>query len=97
MRWTCAAAVASIALAIAATAQDDGAEARARGAALWATGECASCHGGGEARPLAGLSRRYDVARLSELLRVPPPGMAQFDFDDAERRDLAVYLLAVFP
>ena len=97
MRWTCAAAVESIALALAAAAQDDGEAALARGAELWAAGECAGCHGGGEARPLADLSSRDHVARLAELLRVPPPGMAQFDFDDAERRDLAVYLLAVFP
>lgn len=99
MRWTgaTAAAAASIALAIAAVAEQDGAEALARGAALWAVGECARCHEGGEARPLEGLSRRYDVARLSELLQTPPPGMVQFDFDDAERRDLVAYLLAAFP
>jgi mono/diheme cytochrome c family protein len=97
MRWTCTAAVATIALAIAAAAEQDDAAALARGAALWASGECASCHEGGEARPLEGLSRRYDVARLTELLKSPPPGMERFDFDDAERADLAAYLLAAFP
>ena len=91
------AAAASLALLIAATAAGEGTGAIARGAALWASGECARCHQGGEARPLERLSERYDAETLAELLRVPPPGMLPLDFDDAERRDLAAYLLAAFP
>ena len=75
------------------------AEAVARGRALWARHACAACHdpqaavAGMVTRPLAGLSRRYDPAGLAAYLRAPQPPMPAFDLADAERGDLAAYLL----
>jgi mono/diheme cytochrome c family protein len=85
-------------------AEPDGADAAAvtamqeRGAALWQTHNCASCHVEGQAaaaayKPLVTLGTRYTVDTLANFLRTPQPPMPVFPLDDQQRRDLAVYLL----
>ena len=71
----------------------------ARGAALFAQYECASCHGAQAATPrlLLHLGARYTIERLAALLAAPPPPMPNFNLDDEARRDLAVHLLATHP
>ena len=69
-----------------------------RGAALWQTHNCASCHVEGQAaaaayKPLVTLGTRYTVDTLANFLRTPQPPMPVFPLDDQQRRDLAVYLL----
>ena len=46
------------------------------------------------AKPLGALRDRYDVAGLVEFLAAPTPPMPAFPLSDAERRDLAIHLLA---
>jgi glucose/arabinose dehydrogenase len=78
-------------------------EVRARGQALWDRYACATCHEpkagtpGMVARPLAGLSKRYDATTLAAYLRTPQPPMPAFDLSDAERADLALFLLSQHP
>jgi mono/diheme cytochrome c family protein len=78
-------------------------EAIARGHALWNANGCAKCHDpkakttGMVTKPLAGLSKRYDAGSLSEYLRTPKPPMPVFDLTDAQRADLAAFLLAEHP
>jgi glucose/arabinose dehydrogenase/cytochrome c553 len=78
----------------------DAASARLRGLALWEANGCARCHDPTRAQagvvpvPLAGLAARYDVEGLRAFLAAPTPPMPAFPLDDAERRDLAVFLLA---
>jgi glucose/arabinose dehydrogenase len=79
----------------------DLAAARARGEALWNAHPCASCHLHGVApaevvRPLSALRSKYTIDSLAAFLQTPPPPMPSFSFSDAERRDLAIYLLATF-
>jgi len=75
----------------------------ARGRALWDRHACAACHEpeaaqeGMVTRPLAGLARRYDAATLASYLRTPQPPMPAYDLSDAERADLAVFLLSRHP
>ena len=78
------------------------AAAAARGAALWEAHPCATCHVQAQAaanayRPLQQLGARYDVDALATYLTAPQPPMPTYAFDDAQRRDLAVYLLRAFP
>ncbi len=74
--------------------------ARARGQALYDRFACAGCHDpsvaapGMRAPPLAHLGQRYTLASLAEFLAAPPPPMPAFPLSAAERRDLAIYLLA---
>ena len=74
--------------------------ARLRGFALWEANGCARCHDPTRAQPgvvpvpLQGLAKRYDVEALRAFLAAPTPPMPAFALDDAERRDLAVFLLA---
>jgi glucose/arabinose dehydrogenase len=76
---------------------------RTRGQALWDRYACAACHDpkaagpGMVAKPLAGLTRRYDAAKLAAYLRTPQPPMPAFDLTDAERADLALFLLSQHP
>lgn len=68
-----------------------------RGARLWRDHECAKCHGPGtdtNVRPLNDLARKYDIDGLARYLMVPQPPMPVFPLSEAERRDLAVHLLA---
>ncbi|HSD66724.1 MAG TPA: PQQ-dependent sugar dehydrogenase [Vicinamibacteria bacterium] len=75
----------------------------ARGQVLWNGYGCAACHDAKAAapgmvtKPLAGLAKRYDAAALREYLRTPQPPMPVFDLSDAERADLALFLLAQHP
>jgi glucose/arabinose dehydrogenase len=75
-------------------------EAAARGAALYERHACFRCHeaeraeAGVVVRPLAGLRERYDVPGLMALLAAPTPPMPMVPLSDAERRALAVHLLA---
>jgi cytochrome c553 len=78
-------------------------EVEARGQALWERYACAACHDAKAAapgmvtKPLAGLAKRYDPATLAAYLRTPQPPMPAFDLSDAERADLARFLLARHP
>jgi glucose/arabinose dehydrogenase len=78
-------------------------ETLARGRALWDRLSCASCHdprrapAGMVTRPLAGLARRHDAASLANYLQTPQPPMPAFDLSDAERADLARFLLSEHP
>lgn len=78
-------------------------EVRARGQALWERNACATCHEskratkGVVAKPLAGLTKRYDARTLAAYLRTPQPPMPVFDLTDAERADLALFLLSRHP
>jgi glucose/arabinose dehydrogenase len=71
-----------------------------RGRALYEASRCASCHDPQRAakgvvpRVLVGLDRRYTLARLQGYLATPNPPMPAYPFSEAERRDLAIYLLA---
>jgi mono/diheme cytochrome c family protein len=75
----------------------------ARGRTLWDRYGCAACHDpkaaapGMVTKPLAGLAKKYDPATLAEYLRTPKPPMPAFDLSDAERADLALFLLAQHP
>jgi mono/diheme cytochrome c family protein len=75
-----------------------------RGQALWNENRCEMCHDPiligknpvKTAKILARLGARYDVAKMVTYLRVPQPPMPLFELTDAERRDLAVYVLNRF-
>ncbi|HSD27245.1 MAG TPA: PQQ-dependent sugar dehydrogenase [Vicinamibacteria bacterium] len=75
----------------------------ARGRALWDSNGCAACHDpkakapGMVTKPLAGLSKRYDAASLAAYLKTPQPPMPAYDLKDAQRADLAAFLLAQHP
>jgi mono/diheme cytochrome c family protein len=78
------------------------AAARARGERLWNDNSCISCHTtaqvpGQTYRPLTALRDKYTIDSLTALLRTPPPPMPPPPLNDEQRRDLAVYLLAVHP
>ena len=76
---------------------------KTRGQALWARHACAACHDAKSAKagmvvkPLAGLGKRYDAPTLAQYLRTPQPPMPAFDLSDAERADLALFLLSEHP
>ncbi len=78
---------------------EERARARTAGHALWEQHECYACHDaeraepGVVAKPLERLASRFDVDGLAAALQTPTPPMPVFSLDDAERRDLAVYLL----
>ncbi len=85
------------------TAERLSAAALARGERVYRDHPCASCHeprragSGVVARPLTNLSRRYSLESLAVYLRTPNPPMPAFPLTDAERSDLAAYLLARHP
>jgi cytochrome c553 len=78
-------------------------EVKARGQALWNRNACATCHErktpvpGMVVKPLAGLAKRYNATTLAAYLRTPQPPMPVFDLTDAERADLALFLLSQHP
>jgi len=78
-------------------------EVQERGQALWDRHACAACHDpkaatrGMVTKPLAGLARRYDARTLAAYLRTPQPPMPAFDLSEAERADLAQFLLSQHP
>jgi len=78
-------------------------EVRVRGQALWGRHACAACHDAKAAtpgmvtKPIAGLAKRYDTQTLAAYLRTPQPPMPAFDLSEAERTDLALFLLSEHP
>jgi glucose/arabinose dehydrogenase len=70
-----------------------------RGRALFETHDCGQCHDPARRTPgvvpvvLSGLAARYDVERIESFLATPTPPMPPVP-DAAERRALAVFLLA---
>jgi glucose/arabinose dehydrogenase len=73
--------------------------ASARAAALWSASGCGNCHikelaDAAAYHSLEQLSARYTVDSLAAFLKSPQPPMPIFPFNDAQRRDLAIYLLA---
>jgi hypothetical protein len=74
----------------------------AEGASLWQEHACARCHDAARAEPgvvsvpLSALATRYDAAGLSDFLAAPTPPMPLFPLDEAERRDLAAFLLEAY-
>ncbi|HEY0301871.1 MAG TPA: PQQ-dependent sugar dehydrogenase, partial [Rhizomicrobium sp.] len=74
------------------------ADASGRGVTLWNANGCAACHVAGQAagaayKPLAQLGARYSIDSLVTFLKSPQPPMPVYPFSDAQRRDLAIYLL----
>lgn len=71
----------------------------ARGRALWGDLGCAACHvAGAQAKgetykPLTGVAGKYTIESLATFLSAPQPPMPLFPMDDAQRRDVAVYVL----
>jgi len=70
-----------------------------RGEALYAALACAGCHApagapGSVAVPLDALAARYDEPTLAAFLAAPTPPMPAVDRPEAERLDLAAYLLS---
>lgn len=66
------------------------------GQLLYQQHPCAECHDSASqqtAIPLKGLSTRYDLASLQQLLQTPTPPMPSFSLSSDQRRQLATYLL----
>jgi len=84
---------------LAALSKQDRVTQSARGRALYEAHACFRCHDGRRADPgtvpvlLAGLGAKYDLDALVAYLAAPQPPMPLFPLDDAERRELAVFLL----
>jgi glucose/arabinose dehydrogenase len=75
----------------------------ALGRGLYGSLGCAGCHEVARAapgivpRPLSGLGRRHTLAGLARFLAAPTPPMPAVDLGEAERGDLAAFLLATHP
>lgn len=75
-----------------------------RGARVWEANRCEQCHdpkATGTApektvKVLAHLGGKYDVEKMVTYLKAPQPPMPLFEMTDAERLDLAAYLLDRF-
>jgi len=75
-----------------------------RGALVWQANLCDQCHDpeiignepGRTAKILEHLGDRYDTLALMAYFKAPQPPMPLFDLNDAERRDLAAYVLDRF-
>jgi glucose/arabinose dehydrogenase len=73
-----------------------------RGALLYETLACASCHevehaaDGVVVEELVDLDERFTLAQMSQLLAAPPPPMPNFELPEKQRLDLAAYLLERF-
>jgi mono/diheme cytochrome c family protein len=74
-----------------------------RGRALYESLACASCHEPARAAPgvvptpLSQLGRRHSLAELTRFLAAPTPPMPPVELGEAERGDLAVFLLEQHP
>ncbi|MGI9592799.1 MAG: hypothetical protein ACR2P8_15630 [Myxococcota bacterium] len=73
-----------------------------RGGELFRFLGCPGCHEramrpGQIVRRLDGLGARHTADSLVELLAEPKPPMPRFDLSEAQRRDLAAYLLQSYP
>lgn len=90
---------------LAAMPSADRVAAHERGAALYETQDCARCHDPERAEPgvvpvplsAAALRAKYGVDDLSAYLLAPTPPMPASPLAEAERRDLAVFLLSAPP
>ena len=78
----------------------DLARANQQGEKLWAASDCASCHieGAGTApvHLLRNLDQKFTRLSLDKFLQAPQPPMPLYPFSDAQRSDLAIYLLDRF-
>ena len=76
------------------------AQAEKEGRRLWEQNDCASCHiqgaGPEPARILQNLGQKFSPGSLEKFLQAPQPPMPLYPFSDAERSDLAIYLLDRF-
>jgi glucose/arabinose dehydrogenase len=85
---------------LAALGAEERARASDRGRALFDANGCAACHvagaqkGGETYKPLEDLRARYTIESLATFLAAPQPPMPLYPFDDSQRRDVAVHLLA---
>lgn len=76
------------------------ADIQARGKDLYEANACAGCHEAARADegvvpvPLRALSERYDIDSLVTFFAAPTPPMPTPPLDEAERRELAIYLLS---
>jgi len=74
----------------------------AAGAALFAANGCAACHDpevaaeGVQVKRLEKLGKRFDRGSLSVMLDAPPGAMPRADLTEAERKQLAAYLLITY-
>jgi glucose/arabinose dehydrogenase len=75
----------------------------ARGEKTFRENRCETCHDsafvgrpGKATKALQQLQARYDVEKLVTYFRTPQPPMPLFEMSDAERRDLAAYVLNRF-
>jgi glucose/arabinose dehydrogenase len=72
----------------------------ASGRALYEANACFRCHeparaeAGAVPAPLAKLASKYTIDSLASFLAAPQPPMPLYPFDDAQRRALAIFLLA---
>jgi cytochrome c553 len=89
---------------LAAVSADERRQAMATGSELWESSGCAACHveAKGAAsqqtyRPLGGLAAKYSIDALATFLKTPQPPMPAYPFPDAQRRALAIWLLATYP
>ena len=85
---------------LAALGAEERARASDRGRALFDANGCAACHvagaqkGGETYKPLENLRARYTIESMATFLAAPQPPMPLYPFDDSQRRDVAVHLLA---
>jgi glucose/arabinose dehydrogenase len=85
---------------LAALAPAERARLSADGRALYEANACFRCHEAARADagavpvPLASLANKYAIDSLAAFLAAPQPPMPLYPFDDAQRRAVAVYLLA---
>lgn len=74
-------------------------ESHKQGEALYALNACSSCHllngeGNHSGKKLQQLHARYTINSLSNYFLSPNPPMPQYDLSEAQRHDLAIYLLS---
>jgi glucose/arabinose dehydrogenase len=73
------------------------------GAQLWDDNGCAACHVAGKQakgetyKPIEGMAKKHTLDSLVAFLAAPQPPMPLFPLSDAERRDVAVYVLETYP
>jgi glucose/arabinose dehydrogenase/cytochrome c551/c552 len=100
---TAAAPAAAAASPLAALSAEEITSSSARGQALFDANACGGCHVAAQARsgmvvrPLRELAARYSIDALVALLAAPTPPMPVAPLSDAERRDVAIYLLSSHP
>ncbi len=74
-----------------------------RGADLFSSNACGTCHLAAQAeagivvKPIVGLAAKFSVDSLGQFFLAPQPPMPVFALPEADRRALSVYLLATYP